>query len=89
MPNSEPGKEGEMELGMVGLGPMGANKVRRLLRNRHRSVVFDTSPKTIEATPVLSAALHRRFSSRGDSDFQDKLLSATRYEFGGHVEKAK
>jgi 6-phosphogluconate dehydrogenase len=42
-----------------------------------------------EAVPVhvLSAALHERFSSRGRSDFQDKLLSAMRYEFGGHVEK--
>jgi 6-phosphogluconate dehydrogenase len=44
-----------------------------------------------EAVPVhvLSAALHERFSSRGRSDFQDKLLSAMRYEFGGHVEKVK
>ena len=37
--------------------------------------------------PVLSAALYERFSSRGRSDFQDKLLSALRYEFGGHMEK--
>ena len=37
--------------------------------------------------PVLSAALYQRFSSRGESDFQDKLLSAMRYEFGGHMEK--
>jgi 6-phosphogluconate dehydrogenase len=38
--------------------------------------------------PVLSAALYERFSSRGDADFQDKLLSAMRFEFGGHLEKA-
>ena len=38
--------------------------------------------------PVLSAALYQRFSSRGDADFQDKLLSAMRFEFGGHVEKS-
>jgi 6-phosphogluconate dehydrogenase len=38
--------------------------------------------------PVLSAALYERFSSRGEADFGDKLLSALRYEFGGHVEKA-
>jgi len=38
--------------------------------------------------PVLSAALYERFSSRGHSEFQNKLLSALRYEFGGHVEKA-
>jgi 6-phosphogluconate dehydrogenase len=39
-------------------------------------------------TPVLTAALYERFSSRGESDFADKLLSALRYEFGGHREKA-
>ena len=38
--------------------------------------------------PVLSAALYQRFSSRGEADFQDRVLSAMRYEFGGHVEKA-
>ena len=37
--------------------------------------------------PVLSAALYQRFSSRGESDYQDKVLSAMRYQFGGHVEK--
>jgi 6-phosphogluconate dehydrogenase len=43
-----------------------------------------------EAVPahVLTAALYERFSSRGESDFADKLLSAMRYEFGGHVEKS-
>ena len=33
---------------------------------------------------VLSSALYERFSSRGEADFADKLLSAMRYEFGGH-----
>jgi len=37
--------------------------------------------------PVLSTALYERFTSRGDADYQDKLLSAMRYQFGGHVEK--
>ena len=37
--------------------------------------------------PVLSAALFARFSSRGESEFADRLLSAMRYEFGGHVER--
>jgi 6-phosphogluconate dehydrogenase len=37
--------------------------------------------------PVLSSALYERFSSRGEADYQDKLLSAMRYEFGGHREK--
>jgi len=38
-------------------------------------------------TPVLTAALYERFNSRGDAEFADKLLSAMRYEFGGHLEK--
>jgi len=37
--------------------------------------------------PVLSSALYERFSSRGEADFGDKLLSAMRYQFGGHLEK--
>jgi 6-phosphogluconate dehydrogenase len=37
--------------------------------------------------PVLTCALYERFSSRGEADFADKLLSAMRYEFGGHLEK--
>ncbi len=37
--------------------------------------------------PVLSAALYERFSSRGDADFANKILSAMRHEFGGHKEK--
>ncbi len=38
-------------------------------------------------TPVLATALYERFSSRGQAQFQDKLLSAMRYGFGGHDEK--
>jgi 6-phosphogluconate dehydrogenase len=37
--------------------------------------------------PVLSAALYQRFSSRGEADFQARVLSALRYQFGGHLEK--
>ena len=37
---------------------------------------------------VLSAALYERFSSRGEADFADKVLSALRYQFGGHEEKS-
>jgi 6-phosphogluconate dehydrogenase len=37
--------------------------------------------------PVLSTALYQRFASRGEEDFADKLLSAMRFEFGGHMEK--
>ena len=39
-------------------------------------------------TPVLTTALYERFSSRGEAEFANKLLSAMRYEFGGHLEKA-
>ncbi|HEX9154015.1 MAG TPA: decarboxylating 6-phosphogluconate dehydrogenase [Nitrospira sp.] len=39
--------------------------------------------------PVLSTALYQRFSSRGEADYQDKLLSAMRFQFGGHHEKPK
>jgi 6-phosphogluconate dehydrogenase len=37
--------------------------------------------------PVLTTALYERFSSRGEADFANRLLSAMRYEFGGHKEK--
>jgi 6-phosphogluconate dehydrogenase len=37
--------------------------------------------------PVLSATLYQRFSSSGESDYQDKLLLAMRIQFGGHLEK--
>jgi 6-phosphogluconate dehydrogenase len=44
-----------------------------------------------EAVPtyVLTSALYERFSSRGEADFADKLLSAMRFEFGGHLEKTE
>jgi 6-phosphogluconate dehydrogenase len=38
--------------------------------------------------PVLTTALYERFSSRGEADFANQLLSAMRYEFGGHLEKS-
>ena len=37
--------------------------------------------------PVLSAALFQRFTSRGEADFANKILSAMRFQFGGHHEK--
>jgi 6-phosphogluconate dehydrogenase len=39
--------------------------------------------------PVLSAALYARFSSRGNAEFADRLLSAMRMQFGGHVERSR
>ncbi|MBV8244950.1 MAG: 6-phosphogluconate dehydrogenase (decarboxylating), partial [Candidatus Eremiobacteraeota bacterium] len=43
-----------------------------------------------EAVPahVLTAALYERFASRGEADFQNRILSAMRFQFGGHLEKA-
>jgi len=43
-----------------------------------------------QGTPadVLTASLYQRFNSRGEADFQNKLLSAMRFQFGGHHEKA-
>jgi 6-phosphogluconate dehydrogenase len=38
--------------------------------------------------PVLTTALYQRFTSRGEADYQDKLLSAMRFQFGGHMEKS-
>jgi 6-phosphogluconate dehydrogenase len=38
--------------------------------------------------PVLTTALYERFSSRGDADYADRLLSAMRFGFGGHLEKS-
>jgi len=38
-------------------------------------------------TPVLTTSLYERFSSRGEADFQNKILSAMRFQFGGHLEK--
>ena len=38
--------------------------------------------------PVLTTALYERFSSRGEADYADRLLSAMRFQFGGHLEKS-
>jgi 6-phosphogluconate dehydrogenase len=49
-----------------------------------------TSIAAIDVTapaPVLTTALYSRFTSRGEADFGDKVLSAMRYGFGGHLEK--
>ena len=40
-------------------------------------------------TPVLTASLYERFSSRGEADYADRLLSAMRFESGGHLEQPK
>jgi 6-phosphogluconate dehydrogenase len=64
-----------MQLGMIGPGPMGGNMIRRLMKDGHTGVVFDL-------------AVPERFRSRQEHTFADKMLSAMRYKFGGHVEQA-
>ena len=109
-----------MQLGMVGLGRMGANLVRRLMRDGHRCVAYDVNPAAVGAmeseganraghfvkmvhngveygmmaaiaegvpAPVITTALYERFQSRQLGEFSDRVLSAMRSEFGGHVEK--
>ncbi|MER3491917.1 MAG: 6-phosphogluconate dehydrogenase [Mastigocladus sp. ERB_26_2] len=106
-----------MELGLIGLGRMGANMARRLTQAGHPVIGYTRQSEKTEAlvkegaiargvtafsnlvnalakprtfwlmlSAVLSSALYSRFSSRGEADFADKLLSALRYEFGGHVQ---
>ena len=83
-----------MDLGLIGLERIGTNRVRRLLRAGHQCVVYDIHPeavqaivkeKAIGATP-LTTALYERLSSRGGADFPDRLLSAPRFQSGGHRE---
>jgi 6-phosphogluconate dehydrogenase (decarboxylating) len=87
-----------MQPGMIGLERMGANQTRHLMRDGHEVVVFDVNAgcvRTVAAAVdvgvpanVLTAALYERFSSRGEADVGDQLVSAMRSEFGGRVEKA-
>ena len=82
---------------MLGLGRMGANRVRRLMNDGHECVVFDQNTDAVKQlagngaatpAPVLTAALFSRFSSRDEAGFDEKLLSAMRFQFGGHHEKS-
>ena len=51
-----------MQLGMIGLGRMGANMARRLLAGGHQCVVFDRSPKAVEELAKAKAALRRFYN---------------------------
>ena len=73
-----------MQLGMIGLGRMGANMVRRLLRGGHNCVVFDRNPEAVEDLVKEGAV-----GTHTLGDFADKILSAMRFQFGGHHEKSK
>ena len=86
-----------MDIGMIGLGRMGANRAERLRRGGHRVVGFDsksTIPTTERqrgiahaatlAAPVITLVLLARLRSRDTGSFSDKLLAALRHQFGGH-----
>jgi 6-phosphogluconate dehydrogenase len=79
-----------VQLGMIGLGRMGANLVRRLMRDGHRCVAYDRNPgviKSLGAEEATAASLYERFESRDAGVFTGKVLSVLRSEFGGHAEK--
>jgi NAD binding domain of 6-phosphogluconate dehydrogenase len=61
-----------VQLGMIGLGRMGANLVRRLMRDGHRCVAYDRNPgviKSLGAEEATAASLYERFESRDASVF--------------------
>jgi len=96
-----------MQIGMLGLGRMGPNMVRRLRKHGQECVVYDRSPAGVMAdsgearwaiqaalektvpVEVLSAALCTRFGSRQPQPFVEKVLSAMRHKFGGHLEQVQ
>ena len=65
-----------MQLGMIGLGRMGASMVRRLLKRGHACVVHDVQPAAVSA-----------LARYGNANFANRILYPMRYEFGGYVEK--
>jgi 6-phosphogluconate dehydrogenase (decarboxylating) len=111
-----------MQIGLTGLGRMGANMSRRWLDAGHAVVGYARHAETVDGlvadgaisagassliglvgqlttprvlwlmvpaaavAPVLTTALDERFTSRGEADFADRVLSAMRFGFGGHLE---
>ena len=83
-----------MQLDMIELGRMGASMVHNGIEYGMMVAYAEGEGRwTIQAAidegvpvPVLSAALFARFTSRGNADFANRVLSAMRYAFGGHVE---
>ena len=77
-----------MQIGMIGLGQVGANMVRRLMKYGHECVIRWTLQAALEETvptEVISRALYTRFRSRQPHTFAEKVLSPLRQKFGGHV----
>jgi len=63
------------------------SRLRRVLDSGEGRWTIKAAIDAAVPVPVLSTALYSRFSSRGEAEFADKLLSAMRFEFGGHIEK--
>jgi 6-phosphogluconate dehydrogenase len=61
---------------------MNAGKNKEGIEFKIKAAIDEAVP-----APVLTAAVYECFTSCGEADFQDKLLSAIRFQFGGHVEK--
>jgi 6-phosphogluconate dehydrogenase (decarboxylating) len=72
-----------MQPGMIGLGRMGANLVRRLMRDGHRCVVYDVNAEMVKQLEGEGATPATSLGTRPS----DKILSAMPSEFGGHAEK--
>src|SRR5207244_3198943 len=93
-----PGREqraGTAEQGYLHCGPNGAGHFVKMV---HNGIEYGLMAAYAEGLNILrhanvglharaAAALFERFGSRGEADFQDRLLSAMRFEFGGHLEK--
>ena len=81
-------RRGHLDIPVIGVAKAGWNLDQFRARARDSLEKHGGLDEAVP-TPVLTAALYERFSSRGEALFQDKLLSAMRFEFGGHVEKPK
>lgn len=73
-----------MRIGMIGLGKMGGNSYYRD-DIRHAARLAEKGIDASVPTGVLTAALYARFRSRQEHTFAEKMLSAMRCKFGGHV----
>ena len=84
-----------MQVGFIGLGRMGANMVRRLVRSGHEVTAYNRTPEVQEAidrdvpAPIITLSLQARFRSRQDDSYGARILAALRNEFGGHEVKSE
>jgi 6-phosphogluconate dehydrogenase (decarboxylating) len=69
-------------------GPMGVDEEDSFPFLRWEKRIIRAAIDESVPAPVLSAALFGRFASRGESEFADKVMSAMRFEFGGHAERS-